>query len=104
MNIDAIAEDLIAVKTRLDLADSEYIAKRDLMFNALNAQPSGSYTWSGYTFSKLSPTNVISVNKESIVTALHSAGLEQDQIHKILGDALIERERSPGIRITGPQA
>lgn len=93
MNIEEIAKHLIDIKARFDRVQAEYIHQRDSMHNALTNEPYGTYTWGGYKFTKIEATDVISVNKESVISALHSAGLQQDTINKILDAALIERER-----------
>jgi hypothetical protein len=104
LNIQFIAKELVEVKDRFEEIKSVYTKKRDEMYNALATQPDCTYSWNGYKFTKLDASVLLTVSKDSVINALHVAGLTQEVIEKILENALVENERGPGIRITRIQA
>jgi hypothetical protein len=104
LNIESIARELIDIKARFDTVESEYTRQRDKMHNALDAQPDHTYSWNGFRFTRVDAANVISVNKESVISALRDAGLPQSVVEQILSSALIERERGSSLRISETQA
>lgn len=104
MNIQSIARELIEAKDKFEEIKSEYIKKRDEMYNALTAQPSCTYSWNGYKFTKMDVSEQLTISKNSLISALRSAGLSREVIEKIFENALVESERGPGIRITRVQA
>ncbi len=104
MNIQSIARELIEAKDRFEEIKSEYIKKRDEMFNALATQPEFTYSWNGYKFIKLDVSEQLTISRDSLISALQTARLPQEVIRNILANAQVENERGPGIRITTIQA
>jgi hypothetical protein len=100
MSIEEVANELIAMKTQLDLQESAYNLKRDEMYNRLGSQPSETYAHGGYRFQRTDQVTFLSVNKQNFIGSLFNAGLSEQIRQQIISDALSESVRESGIRIT----
>lgn len=100
MNIEQIADELIAIKTHLEHLEAAYNSQRDEMYNRLGSQPSATYEHGGYRFQKTAQVTVLSVNKQNFIDSLVNAGLSEQIRQQIISEALSESVREPGIRIT----
>ena len=99
MNIERIAQELVAAKNRAEEAEREYTRKRDEMYNALLAQPDRRFEYESYRFTRSEGGSVITVTKQTVIDALQAENLPPEVLQRIIGAALVESTRWGGLRV-----